>query len=504
MPQVAPVGAFAYFSPTGYLLVVNTGRDGGKVDIWDPATGTLLGSAPSIVAPGGTHISADGSLAAFPTRNAAGEIGIYTMPGLERVGTTVMVQPIIYSGPFVVPSERLYHWNVGAELEYWDLSGNGLTNIYSEATGSGGTAFAPDGTWFIKQAPAGTWSRWRTDGLELIDRSTFTLGDAPLPGGGNLTIGPAIGNNGRTFATAYSDCPQPRQDGCASTVVVWDAPTGAPIGQPVHIEGTEGLVSSVLIAFHPDLPMLAIATASNTVRIVRIDGQSVSVGPPFTVRNQGVPFVHVMGFLPSSAAAEPTLFAVSGLFVSAWNVSGELAEETGFANITDRRGVAITPAGQLMLARSAGRLEFFDHTALNKDGTPPVPARSVTGTFPPSTAATSTYAFSADGHWMAVRRNDGKFGLWNLDTVEMVGSNFGPGASYPSTTAPTFLLSPDGSALVVTSEAVTIKWDLDVAKWREKACLAAGRNLTEGEWAKYFPGRPYAVTCDRWPAKPAI
>jgi crotonobetainyl-CoA:carnitine CoA-transferase CaiB-like acyl-CoA transferase len=33
----------------------------------------------------------------------------------------------------------------------------------------------------------------------------------------------------------------------------------------------------------------------------------------------------------------------------------------------------------------------------------------------------------------------------------------------------------------------------------EAACLAAGRNLTEDEWATYIGGDPQA-TCPQWPA----
>jgi hypothetical protein len=65
-------------------------------------------------------------------------------------------------------------------------------------------------------------------------------------------------------------------------------------------------------------------------------------------------------------------------------------------------------------------------------------------------------------------------------------------------------MAPDGRSLVVTSDTATVVWDLDTARWAEKVCLAAGRNLTEGEWKKYFPGREYVATCERWPAKPKI
>ena len=53
-------------------------------------------------------------------------------------------------------------------------------------------------------------------------------------------------------------------------------------------------------------------------------------------------------------------------------------------------------------------------------------------------------------------------------------------------------------------DEAAVLWPLDTALWAEKVCFAAGRNLTEAEWTKYFPGRDYEVTCDQWPAKPKI
>ncbi len=62
----------------------------------------------------------------------------------------------------------------------------------------------------------------------------------------------------------------------------------------------------------------------------------------------------------------------------------------------------------------------------------------------------------------------------------------------------------NGSALVTSSDGATVVWDLDVSLWAEKICQAAGRNLTESEWTKYFPGREYETTCPQWPPKPNL
>jgi WD40 repeat protein len=44
-------------------------------------------------------------------------------------------------------------------------------------------------------------------------------------------------------------------------------------------------------------------------------------------------------------------------------------------------------------------------------------------------------------------------------------------------------------------------WSLDPELWRTRACVAAGRNLTQAEWEQFLPpGEPYRAICPQWPA----
>ena len=54
-----------------------------------------------------------------------------------------------------------------------------------------------------------------------------------------------------------------------------------------------------------------------------------------------------------------------------------------------------------------------------------------------------------------------------------------------------FLVQRDGSSIV--------ELPLDPERWREQACIAAGRNLTADEWATHIGGTPQA-TCPQYPA----
>lgn len=60
---------------------------------------------------------------------------------------------------------------------------------------------------------------------------------------------------------------------------------------------------------------------------------------------------------------------------------------------------------------------------------------------------------------------------------------------------------PDGKSLISTYLGVVpiIIWDLDPESWIQKACQIAGRNLTQEEWAQYFPDEAYRKTCEQWP-----
>ena len=55
------------------------------------------------------------------------------------------------------------------------------------------------------------------------------------------------------------------------------------------------------------------------------------------------------------------------------------------------------------------------------------------------------------------------------------------------------------SFLVQWNGSSILELTLDPERWRERACIAAGRNLTADEWATYIGGTPRA-TCPQYPA----
>ncbi|MEM9515511.1 MAG: BTAD domain-containing putative transcriptional regulator [Actinomycetota bacterium] len=85
--------------------------------------------------------------------------------------------------------------------------------------------------------------------------------------------------------------------------------------------------------------------------------------------------------------------------------------------------------------------------------------------------------------------------LWDPETLIPIGSQF---PDDEDTWAAT--LATETNQLATTVDGATVIWDIDLDSWLERACLAAGRNLTQAEWDLSGPDEPYRATCDRWPA----
>ena len=57
-------------------------------------------------------------------------------------------------------------------------------------------------------------------------------------------------------------------------------------------------------------------------------------------------------------------------------------------------------------------------------------------------------------------------------------------------------VSPDGRSLLQThGSGEGAVWDIDPESWARRACALANRTLTQEEWKKFLPGRPYKPAC---------
>jgi WD40 repeat protein len=111
----------------------------------------------------------------------------------------------------------------------------------------------------------------------------------------------------------------------------------------------------------------------------------------------------------------------------------------------------------------------------------------------------SSVAFSPDGGTLASGSWDDTIILWDLATGQPIGGPLEGHSSLVSSVA----FSPDGETLASGSwDNTVILWDLAPSAWAAANCRRAGRNFTRAEWAQYFRGEPYRVTCPQWPPAP--
>jgi DNA-binding SARP family transcriptional activator/outer membrane protein assembly factor BamB len=152
----------------------------------------------------------------------------------------------------------------------------------------------------------------------------------------------------------------------------------------------------------------------------------------------------------------------------------QLAERSGVVS------AAFGPAGLVAISTPDGRLDFLERGTLAVVGPP------VTGIPGP----VEQYAYSADGHLLAVRGSDGDVWLVDVAARALLGGPIpleGP--------AEGLAMRPDGAELAVGSDDRVVLWDLRPEAWVQAACRVAGRDLTEAERRDHIGEVPTAPTC---------
>jgi|GEM_PF-1428529 len=156
------------------------------------------------------------------------------------------------------------------------------------------------------------------------------------------------------------------------------------------------------------------------------------------------------------------------------------------------QGQAFTPDGAAYLRF------FFGEALLTRLSTPDAPPQTLQGFSLSSPISPPAYQFdiSADSRLLAF--NDFySLRIWDLMAPDQAPATLGLAENSVA------LRFSAGHHWLVLDEYENVRFiSLEVEALRALACQAAGRNFTSEEWATYFPGQPYQVTCPMWAAEP--
>jgi WD40 repeat protein len=99
--------------------------------------------------------------------------------------------------------------------------------------------------------------------------------------------------------------------------------------------------------------------------------------------------------------------------------------------------------------------------------------------------------YRPDGRVLLTGGSDGTARLIDVETqteigVPLPGTDNIPAYAYYFDQRNIFVMQPDGSGVL---------WFADPNSWKQRACSIAGRSLTEEEWERFLPGRPYEPAC---------
>jgi WD40 repeat protein/DNA-binding SARP family transcriptional activator len=161
-------------------------------------------------------------------------------------------------------------------------------------------------------------------------------------------------------------------------------------------------------------------------------------------------------------------------------VSGRILQQ-GDLDV-DAMYTAFSPTGdRVAIAGWGGRLELLD----------PQTGRQVRPTMIGPSEVVMSVTFNADGSRMASGATGGDVELWDGRTGELVSTAQVPGKE--RTAIPGF--RPDGTLTVASFTGRVYRWDPSLEDAIDAACRAAGRDITQSEWARILPGQTYRSLC---------
>lgn len=458
------------FSPDGGQVAA--GNDQGLVTVWDVATGELV---QEVLLPGQTAVL---SLAYHPQTGdlvagyADGAVMVWDFDGNYAVyNHPVAVETLLFDAQNLL--RAVSH---DGQMTTLDLT-TGTTTLTQIGEGVSVVGVTGDGKTAVFSQNNLSLTRWDietgqpiSDVLQHTAVYTTSLGAV------------AFNPDSTLLASAGFD----------GVINLWDVATGQLAAQP--LVGHMGFIWDV--AFSPDgsqLASLGCRSMSGQNAAVCLQGEillwDLHTWQPrqlTTVRGQ----LFDLAFSPDGA-----LIFSNGCYVAVDAISGCLQgavyvfdATTGhligspIPNNSIVRSLAVSPDGRLLATGDFNStVTLWDITNRYQIG-----QRLIAHNGP-----ILSLAFSPDGSLLVSTSVDDTVALWDVATGQVIGRLFGHGANVMSV-----VFGENGNSLITgDANGQILVWDINISHWLNRACQVANRNITPGEWERFFGETAYHLSC---------
>jgi DNA-binding SARP family transcriptional activator/WD40 repeat protein len=385
----------------------------------------------------------------------------------------------------------------------WDpATATALQTLSGHAGRVTGIAFSRDGQTLYTSSLDGAIFEWDLGASRRFGR-TFTAAGTPASAAGTaFTLAPALaaspsgtafvtqltGGRAGIFSADTADPSAPAVTvGGDVSVAAWDGPDveiGTATGRIVT--WANPLRSTVLrtVAALP-APISGVAAADDGRLVAAVSADSSGThGQLLLVRGSAARRVTLpAGGEGVAISPDGSRLAVLVGATAEIRTVGDLALVRSLPLVGDGTTLAFSPSGVLTTGSFAGVVQRWDPATGRQIG---VPAQV-------AAAPVSSIAIDPDGRTIATGGgSDGTATLWDLSTMQQIGSAF---PAYPGHWESIAYTDGGRSLLVLDDDGHGRIWPTTLGAWEHHACAVAGRTLTRLEWARYVGGQPYRPVC---------
>jgi WD40 repeat protein len=455
---------------------------------------------------------------AFASSNADGTIMLWDVRSAQEWKPRLTINAgleIIISLDFSPDGKTLVSGGTDDQLRLWDtLSGTPVREYTGHENDVYAVAFSPDGTLLASGSSDGSIKVWDRESAKVV---------ATLRAHSGIVTSLAFVSKGNYLVSTNQD----------SRLILWNVKDSTPLGHPIQT----GQYSLLNAFFDASGNVLTTEFKDGTVFVHDVDGKlkiksSVQELPEsfdslalssdrtmLALGGEGATYVRDLETGKKVFAEDLTVPEDSNWITAlAFSHDNKMLASGGCKN-RDESGVCRSGMitlwdmqdGAIIGGPIIAHANWVDALAFNSDDTLlasgstddsillwDVTTRKIIGIpFLGHTAKVTSVVFSPDGKMLASGGEDGRIILWDLATHQPIVT-FGDNRSIIISSV---AFSPDARQLVSTdSGGTTTIWDVSPIQWKQSTCQRAGRNFSQAEWALYFPGEAYRLTCPQWPA----